>query len=161
MAPEDAREAGLLIRAQRWAALATLGPSGTPDASMVAYAPEANFSSLLLLLSELAGHTRNLQRTPAAGLVVSAPDTGGEDPQTLARISFKGDARPVTRDDPTFPSLREQYLARLPASERLFGFSDFILFRFVPGRARFVGGFARAHNLTPAMLAEIWDASSD
>lgn len=161
MAPEDAREAGLLIRAQRWAALATLGPSGTPDASMVAYVPEAHFASLLLLLSELAGHTRNLQRSPAAGLVVSTPDTGAGDPQTLARISFKGEARPVTRDDPAFHTLRQQYVARLPASEQLFGFSDFVLFRFVPGRARFVGGFARAHNLTPANLAEVWEASSD
>ena len=47
-----------LIRARRWGALATQGPDG-PEASWVAYVPEADFSGFLLHLSTLSGHTRN------------------------------------------------------------------------------------------------------
>ena len=52
-----------LIRNRRWAALASLGVDG-PEASWVAYAPEADFSGFLLHLSTLSAHTRNLLADP-------------------------------------------------------------------------------------------------
>jgi putative heme iron utilization protein len=77
------------ILTRRWAALATLTDNG-PSASMVAYAPEPDLSSLLLFLSGLSQHTRNLLEEPRVALVVTEPDSGEGDPQTLARLSVKG-----------------------------------------------------------------------
>ncbi len=140
-----------LIRASRWAALATLHESA-PFASMVAYAPEADFSGFLLHLSRLAPHTRNLLADPRASLVISEPDTGGDDPQTLARISVQGSVIELTRGSAEYRNARERYLEHLPEAEQLFGFGDFMLFRLLPADARYTGGFARAYTLSRAQL---------
>jgi hypothetical protein len=34
----------------------------------------------------------------------------------------------------------------------MFDFPDFVLFRFVPAEARYIGGFARAYTLTVEQL---------
>ena len=142
-----------VIRGQRWAALATHGPGG-PLASMVAYACEPDFGGFLLLLSGLSQHTRNLLTSPAASLVISEPDTGAGNPQTLARVSIQGEATPITEDMPGYAEAKAVYEKRLPASSPLLGFEDFSLFRLVPREARFVAGFAQAYTLTAEDLKE-------
>lgn len=140
-----------LIRGQRWAALATLHENA-PFASMVAYAPEADFSGFLLHLSRLAPHTRNLLADPRASLVIGEPDTGGNDPQTLGRVSVQGTVIELTRGSTDYTDARERYLEHLPEAEQLFGFGDFMLFRLLPADARYTGGFARAYTLSRAQL---------
>lgn len=142
-----------LIRAQRWAALATVGHAG-PMASMVAYAPEPDLSALLLYLSRLAAHTGNLIEQPVASLVIGEPDPGEGDPQTLERVTMTGEVSAISRDHPGYAALRDCYLGHLPAAEPLFGFDDFTLFRLVPEEVRYVGGFAQAHTLDGAGLRE-------
>lgn len=68
-------EAVELIRAQRWAALGTIGGEG-PLASMVAYVAEPDPANLLMFLSRLSQHTRNLLADPRASLAVAVPDSG-------------------------------------------------------------------------------------
>ena len=138
-----ALDAARLVIAHRWAALATLGEDG-PAASMVAYAPESDLSSLVLFLSGLSAHTRNLITEPRVALVISDNDPGTEDPQALARLSLKGTAEMVGRTDPEFERVWQVYLSRLPDAAPRLGLSDFSLFRVVIGEARYVGGFARA-----------------
>ncbi|HXH04786.1 MAG TPA: pyridoxamine 5'-phosphate oxidase family protein, partial [Candidatus Competibacteraceae bacterium] len=133
-----------LLGAHRWAALATLGRNG-PEASWVAYALEPG-GGVLLHLSRLAAHTRNLLREPRASLAVSEPERPGHDPQQLARVTLFGQVAPIPREAAQYPVLRQCYLARLPEAEPLFGFGDFHLFLLLPERARFVGGFAQAHT---------------
>ena len=73
----------------RWAALATHG-DGVPLASMVAYACEPGFAGLLLHLSRLSAHTRNLLASPFTSIVISEPDSDRvRNPQTLARVSIR------------------------------------------------------------------------
>lgn len=136
-----------LVRGQRWAALATVDEDGAPHASMVAYAPEADLAGLLLHLSRLARHTRYLLAQPQASLVISAPDTSTGDPQTLPRVAVDGLISAISPDDPAYAAARSCYLARLPDAEPRFDFADFMLLRFEPQNARYVGGFARAHSL--------------
>ncbi|NJM13164.1 MAG: hypothetical protein HC889_16020 [Synechococcaceae cyanobacterium SM1_2_3] len=88
-----------LIRNRRWAALASLGADG-PEASWVAYAPEADFNGFLLHLSTLSAHTRNLLADPRASLAISEPERDGEDPQTLARVMIQGKWRSSPRTAP-------------------------------------------------------------
>ncbi|MEI2781783.1 MAG: pyridoxamine 5'-phosphate oxidase family protein [Candidatus Competibacter sp.] len=135
-----------LIRARRWAALATQGADG-PEASWVAYIPEVDFSGFLLHLSTLAAHTRNLLANPRAGLAISAPERGDEDPQTLARVTIQGEVAILAKDSEDYRSAARRYQERLPASVPRFGFGDFHLLRLTPLRVRFVGGFARAYTL--------------
>ena len=140
-----------LIRSQRVAALGTLREDG-PFVSMVAYAAEPDFGGLLLHLSRLAAHTRQLLAAPQSSLLICEPDDGRDDVQTLARITLVGGPRRYPPRAPAYAAARACYLARLPAAAPLFDFPDFVLFRFVPSEARYIGGFARAYTLTPEHL---------
>ena len=141
-----------LVLAHRWAALATLGEDG-PSASMVAYAPEPDLSSLLLFLSGLSEHTRNLIEEPRVALVISQTDPGTGDPQTLARVSVKGTAEMVERTAPEFEDVWQTYVARLPDAAPRIALGDFALFRLVFDEARYVGGFAQAGTIPAERLS--------
>ena len=143
-----------LIRGGRWAALATYG-DGMPLASMVAYACEPDFAGFILHLSRLSAHTRNLMATPSASIAISEPDAAGvRNPQTLARVSIQGEARPLEKDAPGYAKAKALYEKRFPDSSSLFGFADFVLFRLVPREARFVAGFAMAYTVAAEELTE-------
>lgn len=155
MDSDDRRDLVNLLRAQRWGALACVGDDGIPLASSVAYALAPDARGFLLHLSRLAQHTRNLLNRPSASLVISEPDRGEEDPQTLARFSVQGQVERLAPDAPDFPGARAAYMARLPDSRPRFGFSDFELFLLTPARAHFVGGFARASTLNANAVASV------
>src|SRR6266487_1167284 len=140
-----------LIRSQRVAALGTLRDGG-PFVSMVAYAAEPDFGGMLLHLSRLAAHTRQLLAAPQSSLLICEPDDGRDDVQTLARITLVGTATPILAESTAYAAAQACYLARLPCAAPLFDFLDFMLFRFVPSEARYVGGFARIYTLTVAHL---------
>lgn len=145
-------DAARLVLGHRWAALATLGGDG-PSASMVAYSPEPDLSSLVLFLSGLSEHTLNLIREPRVALVISETDPGIGDPQTLARLSVKGTAEMVERTAPEFESVWRTYIARLPDAAPRVVLGDFSLFRVVVGEARYVGGFAQASTIPAERLS--------
>ncbi len=141
----ELRAAVHLIRAQRWASLASINEDESPLASMVAYVPMSGLEVLLLHLSRLSRHTQNLLARPSASIAIGEPDLGQGDPQLLARISLQGAVRIIEREGERYAESRSAYLARLPQAEQLFTFLDFVLFEFVPDRAHYVGGFARAY----------------
>lgn len=147
---EALAQAGELLQRQRWAALATLDSEGLPEGSMVAYAIFDN--RLILHLSELASHSRNLQRQPLAALTISENDDGIGDPQQLARLSLRGRTTRLERSARDYNDICESYIARLPDAAPLFDFGDFNLYTFTPERGRFVGGFGQAHTLTATRL---------
>lgn len=147
------REIARLVFAERWAALATFDGEH-PLASMVAYAAEPGLDGLLLLLSGLSQHTRNLVADGRSSLAVSAPDTGQGDPQTLPRVTLNGRAVVVARGDDQFGEAAARYVARFPAAAPRFDLGDFLLLRFVIDNARYVGGFARAVSLSGDELRE-------
>lgn len=137
-----------LLRQRRWAALATADGTGTPMASMVGYVISENAAVIYLHLSRLAAHTGNLLANGKAALVIGEDDGGSGDPQELARVTLQGRVTTVTRDGDEYRTARARYLERLPASEQLFDFPDFILFRLDVDSARFVGGFAQARSFS-------------
>ena len=143
-----------LLRDRRWAALATVQEDGTPYCSHVAYATEPDGAGVLLHLSRLAAHTGLLLARPQAALAITTPDSGEGDPQSLARLTLQGTVRTIERDDPQYAAAQACYLARLPSAERLFAFGDFVLLRLSIDTARYVGGFARAHNVSGERLRQ-------
>ncbi|MCP5142402.1 MAG: pyridoxamine 5'-phosphate oxidase family protein [Gammaproteobacteria bacterium] len=151
MKDQDIQLISRLITGVRWAALATVTEQG-PEASHVAFVAEPDFGAMLLHLSGLAAHTRNLSDDPRASLAIGEADCERGDPQTLARLSLHGHIEKLARDTPAYSAARQCYLARIPTAEALFGFADFSLFRLVVERGRLVGGFGRARDFSPEAL---------
>jgi putative heme iron utilization protein len=136
-----------LIQDQRTAALGTLR-EGAPLVSMVLYLPAPDFSALFVHVSGLAWHTQDMLLDPRVALSIAATDDGKRNPQTLERVSIRGEALPVPKDSPAHATLKEAWLARFPQSAIHFELADFQFFRIVPTDARFVAGFGRIHTLT-------------
>lgn len=126
-----------------------MGADG-PLASMVAFVPDPDWQGVLMHLSTLAAHTRNLATSGRASLVVSETDDGSGDPQELARLTLSGPVIVLSPADDGYGTAREAYVGRFAAAEPRFAFADFHLYRLVPERVHFVGGFARAHSLAGA-----------
>lgn len=67
-----------LLQAQRIASLGTLDEHGAPFVSMVPYALLPASGELVVHVSGLAAHTRNLERQPRAALMVCQAEVAGE-----------------------------------------------------------------------------------
>ncbi len=122
----------LLVRAPR-ATLATL-TAGAPYASLVLVADDGA-GAPLLLLSDLAEHTRNLKRDPRASVLVWA---AAGDPLAAARATFLGEVVPVTDG-----AMRERFLRRHPTAATYASFKDFAVYRLEVARVHLVAGFGR------------------
>ncbi len=129
-----------LIRAGVTAALGTSlagePPAAQPYVSLVACACTID-ASPLLLLSDLAQHTRNLAADPRVSLLF-ADIVGQADPLAGARLTVLGRAERC--DD---PAAAARFTARHPASAAYAGFADFHLYRVVVERGHLVAGFGR------------------
>jgi len=156
---DDAQAGSLrdLLLRQEVAALGTLRRD-EPFVSMVPYAllPDG---VLVVHVSRLASHTRDMEDHPGVSVMVLAGRTPDVPAQALARATLQGDARACLPEDAGYDAARAAYLARFPDSEPLFGFADFSLFRIVPRSARFVGGFAQAWSITGAQYAQLMSSA--
>jgi hypothetical protein len=131
-----------LMAAQRVGVLATLSArhGGAPYTSLAPFAVSTR-GDPLLLLSELAQHTRNLAADPRASLFVHDPAAATQDPRTAPRLSITGRVR---RIDPAGEAdAKAAYLARHPEARGLFAL-DFGLYELEVDEAQLVGGFAAA-----------------
>jgi putative heme iron utilization protein len=143
-----------LLFARRTAALGTLR-GGAPYVSMVPYAIAADGSGLIVHVSELAAHTKDMLADARVSLLVAEAEGGDKSPLGLMRVSVQGLAQRIASDAAGLPGLRSAYLARFPDAEQMFDFGDFAIFLIRPDRARFVAGFGQAHTLTAASLAQL------
>jgi heme iron utilization protein len=135
-----------LIRSERIAHLATLR-GGAPMASMTLYLPAPDFSAFHVHVSRLAWHTQDMAQDGRVALSIAETDDGRPDPFTLMRVTIRGDAVQLKDND-----LEAAWLARFPEQAINFELADFSFWRIVPRDARFVAGFGRIHNLSPAEL---------
>lgn len=137
------------------AALATLHDD-RPFASMVPFAATTVGSRVRLVVhvSGLASHTRDMRTHANVCLLITAAESAGVPPQALPRVSIPAVAEFVPADTPDHAALKAAYLEKFPDAEPLFGFADFALVALVPTSARLVAGFARAHTLAPETLLE-------
>jgi heme iron utilization protein len=135
--PSDAERSRTLIAGVRTAALATLGEGGFPFGSLVSHAVDAA-GRPLLLLSDLAEHSRNLAADPRASLLATEPGAG--DPLALARVTVIGPVAEVPAAERE--AVLESYRAAHPGAFYS-GFADFRLYRLDVSSVRYVGGFGR------------------
>lgn len=142
----------VLLAAQRVAALGTLGDDSAPFVSMVPFAVDAQDRSLVIHISGLAAHTRNLQRTPRASLMVCQAEVTGEPVHALPRVTLDVQAADAAAGADA-QACRDAYLARFPEAEPMTALGDFRFVRLRPLGARQVAGFGAARSLDAAELA--------
>ena len=140
-----------LLHGRMIAALGTLH-QGAPFVSMVPFAV-ARDGSLILHVSRLAAHTRDMLNNSEVSLLVAELESSGKMPQALARVTFQGRAQMLERDSQKHIDAREVYLSRFPDAASLFEFSDFNIFIIKPVSARVIAGFGQAVTITGEDLA--------
>ena len=117
--------------------LSTLDETGGPYGSLVTYALDGD-GHPLLLLSQLADHTRNLAGDSRASLLLEEAKHL-KNPQTGPRATLVGTV--AKADD---AALLERFLARHPTASVYAGFADFSIYRLRVEKVHFVGGFGTA-----------------
>ncbi len=142
-----------LIKSQRVAFIGTLR-DGSPTVSLVTYAETPDLSSFLIHISGLAQHTQDISHSSRVGLMITEPDDGSRNPQTLARASIKGNAVIVPKNSGNYAELAELYLKKFPDSAMTFSLGDFELYRIEAKSARFVAGFGKIFNFGPVDFLE-------
>jgi putative heme iron utilization protein len=132
-APPSLRQ---LLATERQAVLATLSArhAGWPFASVAPYAVGAD-GQPLLLLSDLAEHTRNARADPRASLLVQE-SAAVDDPQAGARVTLLGMLELANEE-----AARSAYVARHAQAAEYLLLGDFHVWRLNVSEARYVNGF--------------------
>jgi len=132
-----------LVRKNRTATLATLDgeTGGAPYGSLVLTACTLD-AVPLVLLSDLARHTRNFKADARVSMLFASP---GVEAINMSRATFIGNMEPC--DD---PRLCERFLRRHHAARNHMAFADFHLYRLAPESVHFIGGFGRIETLDAA-----------
>lgn len=132
-----------IIREADRATLATTavrGKAGTngpwPYASQVLTTCDGQ-GNPLLLISDLADHTRNIRNDPRVSLLYSGP---AADEPLGPRVTLQGEAEQLDKGP-----LLDAYLQRHPSAKLYAEFTDFHLFCVRPVRAHLVAGFGKAY----------------
>ncbi len=116
----------------------------------------------IVLVSEIAEHTRNMSKDPRVSLFVQDSQAEG-DPQASWRLTVMGHARRVRArstlraehesedalvlEDDAFQALHARYSARVPDAPRYFDAHRFGYWQIEPLRTRAIGGFGAIHWL--------------
>ena len=146
-----------LLRRSRQGALATLMVAhGDPYCSLVNVASHAD-GAPILLLSQLAVHTRNILSDSRISLMLDERTQG--DPLEGARIMLSGRAEQVSADH--LEIVRRRYLNAHPSAESFVDFKDFSFFLIRATGTHLVAGFGRIVDLKPEQfLTAITDAQA-
>ena len=158
MKPEPSFDARLaakkLLREGRSGALATLMPkTGDPYCSLVNVAT-ASDGAPLMLLSQLAIHTKNLLADNRISLMLDERKAG--DPLEGARVMLTGSCSKNPGS-----SAASFYLRRHPDAELFVNFADFSFYRMEITGAHLVAGFGRIVDLSAQdILTDVSDAQA-
>lgn len=131
----------------RIGALGTLRDNG-PFVSMTPVALAEDSSMFIINVSRLAHHTQDMLKDARVSLMLVEADSGEGDPQTLARLTIRGEAAEMPKDTPAYAQARATYLAKFPGAEITFQLGDFGLWKIVPEIGRYVAGLGRTYNIT-------------
>ncbi len=135
-----AHAARRMLRAHRYGALGTISKKldGYPFGSITPYLVDHD-GSLLILISTLAEHTKNIVHDPRISLITH--DQRDPHIQTQGRVTVVGNAQ--------MESNREQaglrYLRYFPEAQTYFAMHDFSFYRIRPVAIRYIGGFGKIY----------------
>ena len=136
-----------LLDARRTAALGTIADDGAAMVSMVPFAIQRQLGCLVIHVSELAAHTRNLQARPRVSLLVMQAELAGEPVHALPRVTLDGIAGVPQRGSVEWEACRAAYLERFPEAEPMTELGDFKFVAIEVQGARQVAGFGSARSI--------------
>jgi heme iron utilization protein len=136
-----------LLHTSRVAALGTLDDDGAPFVSMVPYAMDADSGALVIHVSGLAPHTRNMQARSRVSVLVIQPEVAGEPVHALPRVTLECAATALQPDSPEWQLARAAYVNRFPEAEYMTQLGDFMFFSLQARGARQVAGFGAARSV--------------
>lgn len=150
--PADA--ACALLRGASMATLATASwdRDGWPFASLVLIAHDAR-GAPLLLLSDLAEHSRNIAQDDRVSLLIDGT-SGLKEPLTGPRLTLLGRARKSAD-----PEHRRCFLARHPGAAQYADFADFAVYRMAVDGAHLVAGFGAIDWIAAEALLDQFEES--
>ena len=137
----------------------SLDEAGDPAVSMTPYALDPAGPDLIILVSGLAAHTRQLMTHPQASALVCSAEDGADSVHALARATLQVRAR---HPDPGSEDARAAlalYVARHPTGEMLASLPDFTVMRLQVISARQIAGFGAARSVEGSRLAELLQES--
>ena len=134
----NARAARQLLRAHRYGVLSTLSEkfNGHPFGSIMSYLVDHD-GSLLILLSTLAEHTRNIRHDARVSLITHSQNDLNI--QSQGRVTVVGVVQPAGDN----PRLAVRYLRYFPEAETYLTMREFSFYRIVPQTLRYIGGFGK------------------
>jgi putative heme iron utilization protein len=144
-----------LLHATRVGMLATVGEA-FPLASAVPFVSVQGWTDLLLHISILAAHTRNLLRDPRMSLLVMERDGPEKNPLALKRLILQGTAHSLDRESRTYDVLARQFTERFPDATVTLALADFRLWQLDIQSAQFIAGFGRAYT-SAASQPGVWE----
>ncbi|GAA6143489.1 pyridoxamine 5'-phosphate oxidase family protein [Hydrogenophaga sp. 5NK40-0174] len=137
-----------LLSRRRTGALGTVGEDGLPFVSLVPYAIDTDSGSLVIHISGLAAHTRNLERCADASLMVSEHEPEDGSPvHALPRLTLQVRATTPAQPSPAHTTARSSYLDRFPDAAPMTELGDFRFVTLTITGARQVAGFGAARSL--------------
>lgn len=136
----NAHEARRMLRAHRYGALGTISKKldGYPFGSITPYLVDHD-GSLLILISTLAEHTKNIGHDPRVSLITH--DQRDPHIQTQGRVTAVGNAQL----EPNRQQAGLRYLRYFPEAQTYFAMHDFSFYRIRPLAIRYIGGFGKIH----------------
>lgn len=146
--PDHRHEARGLLSLGRGSLGSLAARDGTefPFVSLVLPALSAD-GDIILLLSDLSDHAKNLQRCQRASLLMDGT-LDLKEPLTGPRLTLLGSVAVSPDQDAD----KARYLERHPSAAMYASFKDFRLYRFRIAEGLFVAGFGRIFRLKPEEL---------
>ncbi len=133
-------EARRLLKSTSYGVMSTISidVEGYPFGSHMPYCLDSS-GNLLIYISTLAQHTKNLDANPKCSLTIIEPNPNHI--QNSARLTYIGNAKRVT--DEEFEEAYQQYVRYFPNAKRYRETHDFHIYRVEPVRIRYIGGFGK------------------
>lgn len=142
-ATTPAKEARELLLEQSFGVLSTLSRQveGYPHGSLTPFCLDYE-ENPILLISDIAQHTRNIRSDPRVSLTVF--DIREPDVQANPRLTLMADAIAIKEEE---SEVRNRYVRYFPGSEANFQAHDFGFYRLNPVRCHYIGGFGKVNWL--------------
>jgi len=127
--------------------MATLSEDGSPH---ISYTPfYLHGKHYLILISELALHTRNLIARPTVDIMLIQDESEAGQLFARNRLTLSCDAKEITSEDADHTPLLDQFQSRHGKTVGLLRqLPDFHLLQLTPRSGRFVMGFGQAYELS-------------
>jgi putative heme iron utilization protein len=128
---------------------------GYPFGSVVPFCLDGD-GHVIILISDLAQHTKNLKADAHCSLLVLGE---GDDVQTAARLTIMANAQAVANTE--LDAIAQRYYRYFPQSRDFHRVHDFHFWRLTAVKYRYIGGFGRIHWAEPSLLANPFFGDSE